>query len=62
MPFYDYACTSCGKVFDRMVSMERRNENQICPDCGKEAVRKVVAAFSQTGQSGKNAGDSCSSG
>lgn len=62
MPFYDYICEKCGKVFDRMITMERRNENQECPDCGGQAVRKVISSFSSAGQSHDGSGAGCSGG
>lgn len=51
MPFYDFICSQCGKVFDRMLSIDHRNEEQVCPDCGGLAVRKEVSRFSAGGNS-----------
>ncbi len=62
MPFYDYKCEKCGNIFDRMLPMEHRNDNQKCPDCGGLAVRKVVSTFSAAGQSHTGKNESCSGG
>lgn len=62
MPFYDYMCQECGKVFDRMIPMERRNEDQVCPKCGGIGVRKVVSTFNATTPSGAGSTESCSGG
>lgn len=62
MPFYDYICRECGMVFDRMVTIEKRNEPQICPDCKGQADRKVVSQFSSTGTSGFGSAGNCSGG
>lgn len=62
MPFYDYICRECGKVFDRMVSMAHRNEDQVCPACGGTAVRKAVSSFNSAGTTGNSSKESCSGG
>jgi len=43
MPTYDYRCETCG-VFSELRPIARRDDAAVCPDCGKAAVRALVAA------------------
>lgn len=56
MPFYEYRCSTCGKVFDKMLPMDRRNEHLPCPDCGGQALRKAISSFGTSGQMAAGAG------
>jgi len=41
MPVYDQECQKCGKIFERICSI---NEDKIpCPDCGSQAHRIISA-------------------
>jgi putative FmdB family regulatory protein len=41
MPLYAYECTNCGVAFERQ---QKFTDNPIkrCPECGKNAVRRVI--------------------
>jgi len=41
MPIYEYHCDN-GHISDHIVSYSKREENQICPECNKEAKYKQV--------------------
>jgi len=43
MPIYEYQCEACGHVFD---SLQKISEPPLttCPDCGAEALKKLVSA------------------
>jgi len=43
MPIYEYQCEECGHVFD---SLQKISEAPLttCPDCGAEALKKLVSA------------------
>ena len=43
MPIYEYQCDACGHVFD---SLQKISEAPLtkCPDCGAEALKKLVSA------------------
>jgi putative FmdB family regulatory protein len=43
MPIYEYQCGACGHVFD---SLQKISEAPLtkCPDCGAEALKKLVSA------------------
>ena len=46
MPFYDYECRQCGKVFTRQKSFEQhdRQRNPKCPECGSLKTRQLIPA------------------
>lgn len=43
MPIYEYACKSCGHVFD---ALQKMNDDPLtdCPDCGKRDLKKLLSA------------------
>jgi putative FmdB family regulatory protein len=43
MPIYEYQCAACGHIFD---SLQKVSEAPLtkCPDCGEEALKKLVSA------------------
>lgn len=45
MPNYDFKCTGCGALFEKLVPMADRDLEVPCPDCGAPAVRKAVNGF-----------------
>lgn len=47
MPIYEYQCESCGKVFEKMESINSENKAQPCVSCGAEAKRKISASSFQ---------------
>lgn len=42
MPIYDYKCRDCGSV--KEVLVRRLEEQARCPECGSEAMEKLVSA------------------
>jgi len=46
MPFYEYKCASCGHTFEKMLSVDNRNEpvKEECPSCGEKAIEIVIGA------------------
>jgi len=42
MPTYDYECRSCGYRFETFQSMSD-DSLTICPDCGKEQLRRLIS-------------------
>lgn len=45
MPTYDYQCDACGHEFEKFQKMSD-DPVRICPECGKEEVRKRIGAGS----------------
>lgn len=43
MPLYEYQCTDCDVVTEKIVPMAAREEAQTCPSCGATARYKVSA-------------------
>jgi len=58
MPVYDYKCTRCGKRFEIVTSVSRRDE-ATCPECGSrvERVWQGKCAFGATGRAGGCSGN-----
>ncbi len=45
MPFYEYKCGCCGKVFEYFARSMNDNGASSCPDCGCEEVKKLFSTF-----------------
>ena len=45
MPLYVYKCAACGLEFEELVSKDKRDESQVCKDCGKDSKREEVTSF-----------------
>ena len=43
MPIYEFECTSCGAVFDRLQKLSDPDPVD-CPECGKPTVKRRVTA------------------
>jgi putative FmdB family regulatory protein len=43
MPIYEYECTACGHLFERL--MKVGEEKAACPACGATATKKRVSPF-----------------
>lgn len=39
MPMYSFRCPSCGRRFEELLSVARKDE-AVCPDCGAKAERE----------------------
>jgi putative FmdB family regulatory protein len=37
MPMYDWKCTECGHVFEKIVSKPDPDQSTECPKCGKNS-------------------------
>lgn len=45
MPNYEFHCSSCGEVFDRIVPYDDRDHKAECPACQKvQGTRQISAA------------------
>ena len=44
MPLYEYQCTACEHVFDKLLSLSRKDEpkEQPCPNCQKPEVQEHI--------------------
>jgi len=50
MPIYEYLCSGCGRVFEKLVS--RPDASVECPSCHGASVEKQFSAFSFNGVRG----------
>jgi len=43
MPIFEYRCSDCKAIFDRLVSFSEsgRSEGPLCPECGTEDAERV---------------------
>ncbi len=44
MPLYDYKCSRCGTVFERLVRRSDADKPQRCPNCGSTETKRVMSA------------------
>jgi len=49
MPFYEYACQSCGNAFELLVRSDTRLE---CPACHSTQLEKQLSVFATAGGGG----------
>ena len=47
MAVYEYQCSSCHKVFERMLPMSKSDEAVKCPYCGGKGER-LISVFAST--------------
>lgn len=53
MPIYEYRCSDCSKIFEKII-WNSKEEGVSCPYCRGEKVVRLLSAFSKAGsQSGK---------
>lgn len=58
MPFYEYRCRECGKVYEKYVRSLLSKVETVCPSCGSTAADKNISLFGTAGtgaQSGAQA-------
>jgi len=58
MPIFEYTCSHCGHVFEKLV-LTRNQDLPECPKCGWKRVEQKFSAFATVGASSKSAGDVC---
>ncbi len=49
MPIYEYKCTRCGGVFEKIQRIEDGNESLRCPYCGAKSPERILSSFSHKG-------------
>jgi putative FmdB family regulatory protein len=50
VPLYEYRCTDCGRLFEKLV--RTWNEAVDCPTCASATVEKQVSTFAMAGTDG----------
>lgn len=46
MPIYEYKCSKCKRSFSVLQKTGTSEKDTGCPDCGSNAVKKLLSAFS----------------
>jgi putative FmdB family regulatory protein len=62
MPFYEYRCRACGKVYEQYVRSLLSKVETVCPACGSTEADKNISLFgtsSSTGTSGARSQANC---
>jgi len=57
MPIYDYKCRDCGAVKELL--MRKPADNIRCPECGSQAMEKLVSASYHINMSAEAKGTTC---
>ncbi len=52
MPFYEYACSACGEIFEVLQKLGASAEGVRCPKCGENDCRKLMSASTLHGTCG----------
>jgi putative FmdB family regulatory protein len=63
MPVYEYRCSACQGVFEKLEPISERDEHIECPACGGREARRLVSVFAafanEAGQTGTLGGGCC---
>ena len=52
MPVYEYTCESCGRGFESVRSLSRKDDPAPCPECGSQGRRQISAFAFRDGRYG----------
>lgn len=52
MPVYEYYCDRCGKIYESLRPVSRRDEPVPCPKCGRPGERQLSAFAFRHGKYG----------
>jgi putative FmdB family regulatory protein len=61
MPIYEYRCSKCGQVFEKMVRFSEADHNPICPNCESQNTERKISTIAAVGASSSAASTSSSS-
>jgi len=62
MPIYEYKCSDCGEIFEKLVIGLRAAESVRCGSCGSRNIYRLMSRFSAGSASGggsREVGSSC---
>ena len=46
MPIYEFECSACNQIFERLMKVGEDNEDLTCPGCGAVNPKKVIGRTS----------------
>jgi putative FmdB family regulatory protein len=49
MPVYEYRCSTCVTVFERLGAIADRDDVSDCPSCGRRGAQRLLATFATIG-------------
>lgn len=58
MPIYEYKCSKCGNIFEKLVFASDQEEKFVCPSCGDQDACRLMSSFSCGSSSGGGLGAS----
>jgi putative FmdB family regulatory protein len=58
MPIFEYACSNCGHVFEKLV-LTRNPEPPECPQCGWKRAEQKFSTFATASPTSKSAAGVC---
>ncbi|MCL4562409.1 MAG: zinc ribbon domain-containing protein [Chloroflexi bacterium] len=61
MPLYEYRCSQCGHIFEKMVRFSEANIPPECPICNSRLTQKQITSFATSGGSLSSSSGSSSS-
>jgi putative FmdB family regulatory protein len=63
MPVYEFRCTACGEIFEKMLRFSEADKNPVCPKCASPETKKKISAAALGGSSKNSAssGSGCGS-
>jgi putative FmdB family regulatory protein len=44
MPLYEYQCQGCDHTFETLRGFHEKDEDVVCPQCGKKKAEKLLSA------------------
>ena len=61
MPLYEYRCSTCGEVFEKMVRWSEADRSPACPKCASPDTHKKISTIASIGSDTAKAGSAASS-
>ena len=65
MPLYEFDCSECGAMFEKLLRRADAMSEVVCPACGSRKVSEKISAFASITKGGNSAasgGSSCAPG
>lgn len=53
MPIFEFRCTKCGKIFEKLFISPKEEFNVACPECKSEELERVISKTNHVMGQGK---------
>ncbi|MBW2145653.1 MAG: zinc ribbon domain-containing protein [Deltaproteobacteria bacterium] len=60
MPIYEYQCSQCGKIFEKLIMSGGSAASVHCDGCGSSEVHRMMSRFSASSGQGGSGGEGAS--